>query len=257
MLRLRLVPLLLLLFAATLRTANAATAGADADAILADARAAEEGLDSRRALELYLAADRARPGDADVLQKIARQYSDLIVELSTDDDRRLYAQTALDYARRAVALEPRNPENVLSLAICHGKLAVYSDLRTKIKYSRLVKEDAERALRLDPNYAWAHHVLGRWHYEVATLSATARVLARLFYGGLPPASTTSAIQSLQRAVELEPDELAHHLELGLALAADGKTDKARVQLEKGLALPSRRKHDDAAKARGREALGNL
>jgi len=254
MLCLRLVPLCLLLFATTLR---AATAAVDVDALLAEARAAEEGLDSRRALELYLAADRARPDDAGILQKIARQYSDLIVDLSTDDDRRRYAQTALDYARRSVALEPRNPENVLSLAICHGKLAVYSDLRTKIKYSRLVKEDAERALGLDPNYAWAHHVLGRWHYEVATLSATARVLVRLFYGGFPPASTASAIQSLQRAIELEPDELAHHLELGLALAADGKKDKARLQLERGLAFPSRGKHDDGAKARGREALGNL
>jgi hypothetical protein len=26
-----------------------------------------------------------------------------------------------------------------------------------------VKEEAERALALDPNYAWAHHVIGRWH----------------------------------------------------------------------------------------------
>eukprot|EP01034_Spumella_vulgaris_P002772 gene2772-3595_t len=167
---LRRLALLLLLTAGALRAASAP----DVATLLTEARAAETKLDSRRALDLYLAADKAKPNDAAILQKIARQYSDLITELKTDDERRRYAQTALDYSLRAVALAPDNPENVLSLAICHGKLGVFSDTKTKIKYSRLVKEEAERALALDPNYAWAHHVIGRWHYEVATLGATAR-----------------------------------------------------------------------------------
>lgn len=243
---------LLLLFAA-----GALRAAPDVSALLADARAAEAKLDSRRALELYLAADKAKTNDAAILQKIARQYSDLITELTTDDERRRYAQTALDYSLRAVALAPDNPENVLSLAICHGKLGVFSDTKTKIKYSRLVKEEAERALRLDPNYAWAHHVIGRWHYEVATLGATARFFVKLFYGGLPAASTAEAVHHLRRAVALEPDELAHHLELGFALAADGDNARARAEFEKGLAMADRGKHAAEAKARARAALAKL
>ena len=238
-------------------TAGALRAATDVSALLADARAAEAKLDSRRALELYLAADKAKSNDAAILQKIARQYSDLITELTTDDERRRYAQTALDYSLRAVALAPDNPENVLSLAICHGKLGVFSDTKTKIKYSRLVKEEAERALRLDPNYAWAHHVIGRWHYEVATLGATARFFVKLFYGGLPAASTAEAVHHLRRAVALEPDELAHHLELGFALAADGDNARARAEFEKGLAMPDRGKHAAEAKARARAALAKL
>jgi predicted Zn-dependent protease len=57
---------------------------------------------------------------------------------------------ALAYAKRAVALQPENAVNVLSLAICYGKMAVFSDTRAKIEFSRLVKLDAERALALDP-----------------------------------------------------------------------------------------------------------
>lgn len=242
-----------LLFATTLRAA----AVIDVDATLAAARSAENELNSRQALELYLAADRARPDSAAILQKIARQYSDLVVELTTDDERRLHAQAALDYSRRAVALEPGNAENVLSLAISYGKLAAYSDLATRIKYSRLVKQEAERALALDPRYAWAHHVVGRWHHEVVALGSTARAFVRVFYGGLPSASTAAAVAALQRAVELEPDELAHHLELGFALAADGQNHRAREQFKKGLALPSRRKHDELAKTRARAALDRL
>lgn len=245
--------LLFFLIVAALRAAPAP----DVATLLADARAAEAKLESRRALELYLAADQAKPNDDAILQKIARQYSDLITELSTNEDRRRYAQTALDYSQRAVALAPDKAENVLSLAICHGKLGVYSDTKTKIKYSRLVKEEAERALALDPNYAWAHHVIGRWHYEVATLGVATRFFVRLIYGGLPAATTAEAVHHLRRAVALEPGELNHHLELGFALAAAGDKTRARAEFEKGLAMLNRGKHDAEAKTRARTALASL
>lgn len=230
---------------------------ADADGLVREALAAEARLESRAALRLYEQADTARPNDATILQKIARQYSDLVVEQPDVEAKKRYAQTALDYAQRAVALKPDDPVNILSLAVCHGKLAVYSDTKTKIRYSRLVKEEAERALALDPNYAWAHHLLGRWHYEVADLGTTSKFFVRLLYGGLPPASFDEGVRRLQRATELEPDELNHWLELGFAHAAAGQTDAARIAWTRGLALPSRGKHDEPAKQRARAALARL
>ncbi len=228
-----------------------------ADSILEQAAAAEAKFDSRRALELYQTALSEQPASAFVLQKIARQYSDLVEDQPTVEAKKTYAQTALDFALRAVALEPENPVNVLSLAISHGRLATYSDTRTKVKYSRLIKEEAERALALDPDYAWAHHVLGRWHYEVATLGRTARLFVRLFYGGLPAATTTEAVRHLQRAVDLEPEVIAHRLELGFAHKAAGDLPAARTQFERGLAMPPKERHDRVAQTRAREALANL
>lgn len=234
-----------------------ALSAATVDEVLREAQSAEAKLDSSRALELYLQAGQAKSNDASILQKIARQYSDLVLEQPTTETKKQYAQTALDYSQRAVALNPRDPVNVLSLAVCHGKLALYSDTKTKIQYSRLVKEETERALAIDPNYAWAHHVLGRWHYEVASLGVTSRWLVRLFYGGLPEASYEQAIVHLRRAVELEPGELNHHLELGFACAAAGRKAEARTSWAHGLALVSRGKHDEPAKQRAREALRQL
>lgn len=230
---------------------------ADADSLVREALAAEIRLDSRVALRLYEQADAARPNDAFILQKIARQYSDLVVEQPDAETKKHYAQTAFGYAQRAVALKPDDAVNVLSLAVCHGKLAVYSDTKTKIRYSRLVKEEAERALSLDPNYAWAHHLLGRWHYEVADLGATSKLFVRLLYGGLPKASLDEGVRHLRRATELEPDELNHWLELGFAHAAAGQTDAARAEWTRGLAMPSRGKHDESAKQRARAALARL
>ena len=230
---------------------------ADTDALVRAALAAEAKADCPSALKLFLEVAAARPNDAFILQKIARQYSDLVEDQAGDTEKKRYAQLALDYSQRAVALNPAEAVNVLSVAICYGKLALYSDTREKVQYSRLVYDEARRALGLDPNYAWAHHVLGRWHYEVATLGSTSKFFVRLFYGGLPAASLDEGIRQLQRASELEPGELTHWLELGFAWAAAGRPELARKHWAHGLAMPSRSKPDEPAKQRAREALARL
>lgn len=227
---------------------------ADIGPLLQEARAADAALQTQRALELLQRADALQPDDARVLQLIAKQYSDLVPEQATVGEKTRCARIALEYSQRAAALDPSDAVNVLSLAVCHGTLAVYSDTRTKIAYSRLVRTEAERALQLNPHYAWAHHVLGRWHYEVASLGATSRLLVRLLYGGLPAASVDEGIRHLRLACTLEPDELNHVLELGFAYAAANQPDQARRAWERGLAMPSRGKHDEPAKQRAREAM---
>jgi tetratricopeptide (TPR) repeat protein len=230
---------------------------ADLRALLDEATAAEARLDSARALELFLQADATKPDDAFILQKIAKQYSDLVPDQTTKEAKKDYARRALAFAQRSFALEPTNAVHALSLAICHGHIAVVSDVRTKVEMSRVIKEDAERALRLDPNYAWAHHILGRWHYEVAGLNGVARFFAGLFYGGIPPASFDEGITHLRRATELAPGELNHWIDLGFAYQAAGLVTEARAAWERGLAMPDRSKHDPVAKRRARDALANL
>jgi len=231
--------------------------GRTVDALVEDALQAEAKLDARRALELFQAAEKAGRADAFIFQKIARQYSDLMPELPTRDEKRAFAEFALDYSRRAVDLDPRNAVNVLSVSISLGKLALVSDTRDKVRYSRQVREEAERALALDPNYAWAHHILGRWHHEVADLGSASRAVVRVFFGGLPAGSGAEAVSHLEQAVALEPDELQHHLELGFAYLSINDETRAREAFARGLALPSRAKHDEPAKTRARAALAKL
>lgn len=225
--------------------------------LLRDARAADARQDSSAALGLFLQANAAQPNDAFILQKIARQYSDLVMDQPTVDAKKRYAQTALEYSQRAVALNPQDPVNVLSLAVCHGKLATYSDTRAKVKFSRMVREETDRALALNPDYAWAHHVLGRWHGEVARLGAAARIFVRMFYGGMPDASVEEGIRQLRRATELEPGELEHWVELGFASAAAHQKESAQAAWQHALALPPRGPHDGASQQRARDALSRL
>lgn len=237
---------------------SAATHAAQpADDLVREGLAAEANQEVQRALDLFLAAEKAGRGDAFLLQKIARQYSDRTVTLATRAEQRASAEKALAYSERAFALDPRSAVAALSVAISQGKLAIYSDTREKVRLSRLVRDYAERAVALDPAYAWAHHVLGRWHHEVVDLGATARLFVRVFYGGLPPASATEAVRLLERAVALEPGELQHRLELGFAYLSAGDPTAAAASFRRGLELPSRAVHDEPAKARARAALAKL
>jgi tetratricopeptide (TPR) repeat protein len=236
---------------------GAATPPLPDDPLVREALAAEARLDTPRALELFQRALQAHPDSAFLEQKLGRQYSDSEAEATTTAEKLRLARLALQHSLRAAELEPNNAVNVLSVAISYGKIGILSDVKTKIAHSRLVREGAERALALDPNYSWAHDVLGRWHHEVASLGTAARWIVKLVYGGLPAASLPEGISHLQRAVALAPENVAHHLALGFALVAAGREPEARAAFDRGLALPSREKHDEPDKARARAALARL
>lgn len=210
--------------------------------------------DSEDALRHFLAAARQDPTDPAALQGLARQYSDLSDFQPTTAERRRYAQLALDYSERADRAQPDHADHVLSIAVAYGKLSLYSDLSEKVKYSRVILEDAERAEQLDPKYAWAHHVIGRWNYEVVRLNGAARLLVRWFLGGLPPASLDTAIAELREATRLEPGEPVHWIDLGYVYAYAGDPAQARACWLRGLHTAGTQRYQLEAKAHVRKAL---
>jgi tetratricopeptide (TPR) repeat protein len=152
-------------------------------------------------------------------------------------------------------LDPNSAINRLSLAVIYGRLAGYGNVKTKVDYAPRIKDEAEAALALDQEYAWAYHVLGRWHVEMSEIGQAKRFLASLLFGGLSQPSLDTAIELLEKAVELEPESIAHRVELGYAYEADGREERAREQWQTALDFDSRYLYDPAAKDRAREALG--
>lgn len=209
------------------------------------------------ALKIYLQADAAQPNDAEILRRIAKQYSQQMVSESTSAANRELGRNALAYAKRAVAADPNNASARLSLAICYGKVAFLESPRTRIEYSRLIKQEADAAIRLDASQDYAWHVLGRWNYELANFNAALRLIAQAIYGKFPDASNERAAECFEKAIAINPNRVIHHIELGRTYAALGRKEEARAALKKGLSLPSREKDDDESKQRGRKALERL
>jgi Flp pilus assembly protein TadD len=74
---------------------------------------------------------------------------------------------------------------------------------------------------------------------------------------MPPASNEEAVRLFRKAVELAPERVSHHAELGRAYLAAGDKPNARVELQKALALPSKEKDDPESKRRSQVALKDL
>ena len=212
---------------------------------------------STDAMGVFLEAEKLDPNNVEILCRLAKTHDEAMVDTDSKAEQKRLAEAALGYAKRAAALNPKSAKAQLSMAITCGRLAPYLDSKAKIAHSKLVKEHAEKALELEPSNSYAHHILGAWNYEMASLSPLLRTLVKLVYGSLPPASFEQAEAFLQRAVTLSPNKVSHRIELGRTYAALNKKDLAREEISKGLSLPDREKDDPNTKLRGKAALAKL
>lgn len=230
---------------------------ASTDELIQKGLAAEQNMQPLVALESYSAAAKLRPEDAFLQQKIAQQLSDAS-SLEKDPEKRLQlAKEAMPYARRAVELDPESAVARLSIAVLYGKFALAGDTRARLDYARRIHDNAEQALSLDPQYAWGYHVLGKWHIELSQLGMAKRAIVSLFFGGLPKASVDQGVESLEKAVQLEPEALSHWVELGFAYQRADRRDDAMAAWEKALQMPVLKIYDKPAKQRAEEALNEL
>jgi len=231
--------------------------GQTVDALIKQGDALDAKNQNAAALPIYLKADAAKPNDAEILRRIAKQYSQQMVGESKSDENRAFGDKALAYAKRAKAADPNNANARLCLAICYGKVAFLESASTRVEYSRLIKNEADAAVHLDPSLDYGWHVLGRWNYELANFNVALRFLAQTIYGKFPDASNERAVECFKKAIAINPSRVIHHVELGRTFAAMGKKEEARAELKKGLSLPSREKDDDESKDRARQALAAL
>jgi tetratricopeptide (TPR) repeat protein len=214
-------------------------------------------LKTREALSAFLEAEKLAPSNAEVLHKIAKQYGEMQNDVTSKGEKKALGETALSYAKRSVAADPKNADAHLALAVCYARVAPFLDNKTKISYSKLVKEHVDRSLQLNPRNDLAHHVLGAWNYELANLNPVLRGIAQLIYGSLPKASNEAAVSAFEKAIELNPRRAGNWVELGRTYAAMGRKDEARKALEKGVSLPIRQRDDTEARRRAQEALKKL
>ncbi len=234
--------------------------GSSVEEELALANAAYERFENKIALEHYLKVLEQDPENYQGLWKAARAYADVGKPFEQKDkDRALTYYLAADsLARRAVALYPDSADTHFILALCIGRVALFQGGKTKIRLSKEVKKEAERAIELNPRHDGAYHILGRWNFNIATLGWFLRAAAKVIYGGVPPGATLeNAAKMYEKAIEFAPEKPVHRLEYGRTLIELGRKKEAREQLEKCLELPQVQWDDPAHKAEAKKLLKKL
>jgi tetratricopeptide (TPR) repeat protein len=165
--------------------------------------------------------------------KASRSAVDLGESEQDATKRKYYFQKGVNYARRAVSLEPTVAEWHFALARALGRLALSVGVRERVRYAVEIRDQALQALRLEPDHPGALHVLGMWHAEVRRLNGLERFVAQNFLGGriFQEASWEEAVRLLERAVAVDPERLVHRLDLAKIYADIGAKAKARAQYE--------------------------
>ena len=241
----------------TLLFLTASISLADPVALMKKGDAYDAEYKAQKALECYLEVEKATPPDAALMVKIARQYIFRMRDLSSKAAQIESAQTALRYAEDAVKLVPKSSDAHLSIAICLGKLTPLLGNKEMIEASQRIKTSAEKAAALNPKSDLAWHLLGRWHQGVAGIGGVTRALASVIYGSVPQGSNEEAIRCFKKSLEIAPQRLIHHIELGRTYAQAGEAELARKFLKAGLAMPNQDFDDPETKQRGRMALAEL
>ena len=233
----------------------------------ADAESAEEliqkgdifyaKLQAAEALRFYLPAEKLDPKNVRLLVRIAREYRHLMSDATKASEKRQLGNTAVDYAQRAVALSPNDPDTQLALAISYGKMLPMAGTKQQIATSPLIKIAADKAIALDPNNDLAWHVLGRWYLALADVGILKRAWARVAYDKLPPAKYEDAVRCFEKAMALNPSRLMHYIELGRTYAQMGRDADARKFITQGLGMAETEKDDPETKNLGRQILKKL
>ncbi len=240
----------LLLTSTTLRAQSASELVQTGDFYYARLEAAE-------ALKFYLPAERLEPNNVRLLVHISREYRHLMSDTAKTADKLKLGGIAVDYAKRAVVLAPKDPEAQLALAISYGKVQPFEGSRQRFEAVHIIKDAADRVIELDPNNDLGWHVLGRWYEGLAEVDAMHRMLAQVTYGKLPDCTHGEAATCFEKAIELNPNRLMHYIELGRVYAQMGQVDKARSLINRGLTMQDTEKDDPETKREGRELLTKL
>ncbi len=190
-----------------------------------------------------------------ILLDLGEQIPDTVKDSPQDS---LYS-LAERYARRAVLSDSRGPDGHFALAAAVGRGSLALGQEARIRRAGIIRDEALRAIELDPEHDGAYHIMGRWNSEIMRLSGISRFFARNFLGArvFKQASWPKAIANMEKAVALDPGRIYHRLELARIYADRKRGADAETQLHAVDSLPVREAMDSIYKRRGADLRRRL
>ncbi len=173
--------------------------------------------------------------------KAARELSDsgkLMPDRLKAQRESVYTQS-LELARRAVRVDSNGADGHYMIAVAAGRVALTKGPRERVRSARLVRDEALKAIQLDPQHDGAMHVMGRWNAEIMRLPGITKFFARTFLGAsiFSEASWDNAVRYFSDAIHFNDQNIYHHLDLAEALIDADRPNDARPHLERVAQLP--------------------
>jgi tetratricopeptide (TPR) repeat protein len=169
-----------------------------------------------------------------------------------------YYMASQKYAQQAIRHKEECSNGHLFLSIALGRVALKAGAKERMRLAKSIRVEAEKAIEYNINNDLAYHVLGRWHRRLADLSWIEKGFANIFLGGVPKDATVeNAHKNFQKAIELNPQKISHHLEMGITYIAMDKKHLAVEEFKKVLELPKSDSDDPKHKESAKKFLNDL
>jgi tetratricopeptide (TPR) repeat protein len=180
----------------------------------------------------------------ETLWKATRAIADVAKQIEGKDkaiEHRRDSMYALGraYAEVAVRKNPEGADGHFVLAMVIGRQSRTKGSKERVKFAKVIFDEATKAVQLDSMHDGALHVLGAWHAEVKRLSGVQRFFAKTLFGGgfMSAASWDKAVEYLERSVAAKPNHVYHRLELAEVYVDLDRYSKARELLQTIPPLP--------------------
>ncbi len=173
--------------------------------------------------------------------RAARELTDM-GKMTPDNQRAhrdsLYAE-ARDLAERAVRIDPNGADGHYMVAVAVGRVALTKGPRDRVRFAKVVRDEALRAIELNPRHDGAMHVMGRWNAEIERLPGITKFFAKTFLGAsvFNEASWDNSVRYFTDAIAIDPNNIYHHLDFAETLVDMDSTAAARPHLEHVASLP--------------------
>lgn len=192
----------------------------------------QKALDIRGALAAFEEAVSHVPDDARMLACLSKQWSDItFVPETPKAEGKLCAEKGISLATQAIEMDSSCALGHIAAGVGRGRLTFFVDNGTKVKLAADAQQDALAALAADPDNDLAHHLLGRWHFEMSQVNFVVRTMIRVVFGtALKPGTLQEALEAYQKAAELNPGRLIHRVELARTALRLGHTSLAAREL---------------------------
>ena len=178
--------------------------------------------------------------------------------LINKNDKRIYFESALAFAERAVVADSSNADAYYAKAFACSKMTEIETENKKLyAYVREVKINADKALRINPNHAKANFLLGKWFYEISIMNEAKLKVAKTLYGGLPDADLDKAILYLEKSRSIDPYYVLNSYILAKAYKANNRPAQTIEVLKRVVKLPTRTFDDSALKVEAQKMLQDL
>ena len=189
-----------------------------------------------RAIALYDSVLATSADSVVVLWRMARAVTCLADTAALENRLGFYKQ-AKAFATRSVRADSMNSEAHAWLAAALGNIAMFEGGETKVKLCRVIRKELDVAIKLDPRNDVAYSILGSFYKALGDVSWIEKQLAGMLLGGIPEGGYEESDVAFRRAIELAPDVIRNHYELGRVYLCQDRNGEALAEFHKVLLLP--------------------